>query len=103
MMEIIFTIIILSIIGLFTYREKTQTESHERIIEKLLKQNEVEKHNLVSALKSYTAQDYNTSAVLPEVMNFEKDKNIEEDSPFQDLDDLSIENPELFDKTLGIK
>lgn len=66
---------------------------------KLHTQHEREKNNLITALKSYTAQDFNANIILPD-----KEENIElkEEDEFQELDELAIQDPEKFDKIIGV-
>lgn len=100
MIEILLTIIILALIWSFIYREKSYHKSQIEIVDKILKQNEIDKHNLITALKSYTAQDYSASAVYPDIKVEEPQK--EEDDEFQELDELAEQDPEKFDKIIGV-
>lgn len=66
---------------------------------KLHDQHEREKNNLITALKSYTAQDFNANLVLPD-KKFEEPQK--EDDEFQELDELAAQDPEKFDKAIGL-
>lgn len=101
MIEIIFTIIVLSLVFSSIYMQNRLMKNYQEQTSQLLKQNEIEKHNLVAALKSHTIQDYTTSSVYPQII--EKEEFKDEETNYQNLDEFSIENPDLFDKSLGIK
>lgn len=100
MIEIIFTILFLVLIASSIYRENERNKYYEKLLEKIFKQAEIDKYNLVTALKSYTAEDYSNGAVYPDTKPEEEQQ--EEETPFQDLDELALEDPEKFDKVIGL-
>lgn len=98
MMEIILLIIIIVIVASSIYREKTIHTFYSRIVKDIQKANEVDRYNLIAALKSMTTEDYTHAAVFPEIKSIAQP--FEEKDDFQELEELAEENPKEFDNVI---
>ena len=64
--------------------------------EKLFEQHEREKNNLITALKSHTADEYVQNLILPTV----EEKEEKQDDEYYTLEELANEDPDKFDKLI---
>lgn len=75
------------LVNVFRLKEIHQSELFERQL-----------HNMVVAMKTHTADEYLQNIVVKEK---EKPK-VEEEDPYQELEEVAEQDPEKFDKAIGI-